>query len=609
MLTTIPPTAIAGSVETDQTAETGELKEAYEEGTVKCMDCQSLLSNQAFSSMITMAERTLIGGLHDTDLNFLQIQQRKNEATKRRDRLSFAGLNVKRNLLRAKSSLAYSQELLELLAENDVPRAKQLLGRCLREGRGLQFIIFQLQQAIDGLYSPRNYEKEDFQIAILVHRLGSRKLLYALAKAKGFCSRSSLYDKYLVELPRFECCARGSDAKACILQNLERFVYAQPCEQRCMWLFIIDDVAVDERIRWDQWTNRIVGLCREHSHDVNVTFDSTDVLDRLKYAIDQGKVHYGSEATVGALVPLRGNNYSAIPLFVSLTCKKDETASSLAPFMEHFFSAWYADSRGYKQRGPCGACISDGAANFRLAAAEQFNSNLLRPNIEKYHEGEIFALLSQLRLFDLKVGRFLVVDGSDDRHGGKRFRERIKSKSKGMLLSREVLHSAAIEQMLRLLGETDASTVPLFAPADAMNVETTVRLFKVMDKYKNSTLDDLLDGIQTPTGASVDTLDQEKATVEFGEVFKEFRLLASICSCMYKLLGTNHLSVSEHLSNLSTLSHLLFVIFRKNAGAFIAPQTYENWQSSIKEHFVVVARCKVEGLTQPYYIFQDSGNV
>ena len=566
-------------------------------------DCKSLGSDKALKKMIEMSGRSTTAGLHDSYLNFSQYTARKHDTAQRRDLVSLKALNTKRSLIRAQSKLACSQELLQLLAESDVPRARQLLARCLREGRSYEFIIHQVHQAIQGLYNPKSFDHSDFQVALLVHRLGSRKLLYALSKSKGLCSRSSLYDQYLVNLPRFECCALQQDAHRCIHENLSRFVYTQPCTERCMWLFIIDDVAVDERLRWDEWTNKIVGICREHSAELDVTFDGTEVLDRIKAAIERGEVHYGSEATVGALVPLRGQNYSAIPLFVSLTCKKNETASSLAPFMESFFSSWYLNSEGYEKRGPCGACISDGAANFRLAAAALFNQRPLRQDIDEYHEGEMFKMLSHLRLFDTSVGRFLIVDGSDDKHGGKRFRERVKSLCIGMLLSRETLHSKTIIKILHFLGETPATTSPLFAPDDAMNVEATVRLFKTMHQYKDVTLSDLLDAIESSDSA----MTRAAAEVEFGELFLEFRLLASICSCLYLLLGTNHLSVSKHLSNLSTLAHLLFVVFRKSGTAFIAAQTYENWQSSIKEHYFIIARCKVERIQEPYYVFQDSG--
>ena len=126
----------------------------------------------------------------------------------------------------------------------------------------------------------------------------------------------------------------------------------------------------------------------------------------------------------------------------------------------------------------------------------------------------MFKMLSHLRLFDTSVGRFLIVDGSDDKHGGKRFRERVKSLCIGMLLSRETLHSKTIIKILHFLGETPATTSPLFAPDDAMNVEATVRLFKTMHQYKDVTLSDLLDAIESSDIA----MTRAAAEVEFGEL-------------------------------------------------------------------------------------------
>jgi hypothetical protein len=58
------------------------------------------------------------------------------------------------------------------------------------------------------------------------------------------------------------------------------------------------------------------------------------------------------EATVGAPLPIRRENYQARPVFASGTCKKDETAVSIIPLYRAVIGYWYEKDEGHKQRGP-----------------------------------------------------------------------------------------------------------------------------------------------------------------------------------------------------------------------------------------------------------------
>ena len=83
----------------------------------------------------------------------------------------------------------------------------------------------------------------------------------------------------------------------------------------------------------------------------------------------------------------------------------------------------------------------------------------------------------------------------------------------------------------------------------------------------------------------------------------EFKILCAICQCLFYYLSNGKGSIEEHLINLSKLSHLLFVVFRKSAGNFMAPQNYHNIQSVIKGMYKSVATCKYYGINC-YFLFQ-----
>lgn len=106
---------------------------------------------------------------------------------------------------------------------------------------------------------------------------------------------------------------------------------------------MLDEIAVEKRIRWDHRTDYFLGVCREHAHNASFEFCSSDDMDALFQRIDDDEIHYASEvryshtpflvchndihsqATVGALCLLSDDKHlnSARLILVSGTCKRE----------------------------------------------------------------------------------------------------------------------------------------------------------------------------------------------------------------------------------------------------------------------------------------------
>ena len=204
--------------------------------------------------------------------------------------------------------------------------------------------------ALKGLYSAKKYDQRDADLGFLIVKLGNRKLAYALNKEVGAASKSTVHR--MCDPTRFLCCA-GTKTVAIIRENMDRFIFSQPHPpKRCLWVLGVDDVAVDERLRFSKALGVVLGLCREHSGGVDVSIQGLACLERISAALKAGEVHMAKEATVGALLPIRRENYQARPVFASGTCKKDETAVSTTPLYRAVIDYWYEKDEGYKQRGP-----------------------------------------------------------------------------------------------------------------------------------------------------------------------------------------------------------------------------------------------------------------
>ena len=58
---------------------------------------------------------------------------------------------------------------------------------------------------------------------------------------------------------------------------------------------MLDELAVEKRVRWDDLHNKFQGTCREHNHRIPLDFISETELDILCGAIENDEVHLATE--------------------------------------------------------------------------------------------------------------------------------------------------------------------------------------------------------------------------------------------------------------------------------------------------------------------------
>jgi len=74
------------------------------------------------------------------------------------------------------------------------------------------------------------------------------------------------------------------------------FENANVCESYG-YVLMIDEIKVEERLRWDPATNNILGVCREHSRHLGLGFCSVNDVKVLFQEILDGKCHYAKEVS------------------------------------------------------------------------------------------------------------------------------------------------------------------------------------------------------------------------------------------------------------------------------------------------------------------------
>ena len=58
---------------------------------------------------------------------------------------------------------------------------------------------------------------------------------------------------------------------------------------------MIDEIKIETRPRWDDKTNNILGLCREHTMHIGLEFCSIDVLKEIFTKIKNKEIHWATE--------------------------------------------------------------------------------------------------------------------------------------------------------------------------------------------------------------------------------------------------------------------------------------------------------------------------
>jgi len=63
-------------------------------------------------------------------------------------------------------------------------------------------------------------------------------------------------------------------------------------------ILMFDELATEKRPRWDDKSNKVLGVCREHGHGTNLEFSSEEDLEMIWEDLGRGKIHLAHEVRV-----------------------------------------------------------------------------------------------------------------------------------------------------------------------------------------------------------------------------------------------------------------------------------------------------------------------
>ncbi|KAK7007144.1 hypothetical protein R3P38DRAFT_3403891 [Favolaschia claudopus] len=510
-------------------------------------------------------------------LSWLQIRKLLSDRTEEARKWRLKSLNSARNFATAVRRLADYGRFMEAIVENNLPRLHQLISVGFRRGSSPNALVRMIQSALEGIYQPRPVlDSRTLDIALLIFRLGGRKLLYAVNHGLGLPSLRTLRNHmaFTKVMPTV-----GMISVEDIIHNIREVVLkpreaaATPQPLRGVNL-LIDEVALEERACHFRHNNSVGGLCWRHSSKVDLQLKTYDDALKIAEKIKSGEVHLGKEMTVVS-VSCFGES-GTYPILALPTCKSVGPAES-SMIYETVTEAWVEQAAA--KVGMPWSWSTDGEASRRRAGYEQFVRHKLGPT------SPLFGTLAGMAGLNIFTGLHSVTLDFDYKHVFKRLCTLIRSAAGMALCNGRIINPAVLTRFLARLPDLSEDSVrKILFPDDPQDVPRAVELMEAIIDFLAFDFGQ----VNADTAADLDSI----------------RLLALILKSILAPFVTPNMSLTEQMTHLSTYAHLTFTLFRLNRLTFMSNQLYGDSQSMVKNAFFCLAKQQKLDPRLPFYLFQ-----
>ncbi|KAF8890598.1 hypothetical protein BD779DRAFT_1702573 [Infundibulicybe gibba] len=493
------------------------------------------------------------------------------------DAMRYEKLTRAAKLLTRVGALDEHKRFIMAVGDGRVDRVDALIQAASKQKLGIRGMLHLLDRAMKGAYRPKNYTEEEKLRGILFLRLGGARVAELAHRSLGAPGVSTLrrYSSFTPFRPSASFPSTediGHNITASFALNLNEM----DTLENIGYVLMIDEIKTESRLRWDDKTNKILGLCREHSQNLGVDFCSIDDVRALLDALDSKEVHFASEATVAAIGLLSVNPRTAgpsRPILISGTCKR-EKADRHAYLIEQIIQACAAKIEYI--RGPLLCIASDGESRRGSALIRLTQKAVLHPS------SRIYPLLYNLRLLNLLVGENDITADKDYKHVIKRLRNFLLRK-KGTMVHGIHITPDLLRWHLKAAGVSSHRIESLFNPNDRQDVALAYTFLKEIWS------------LQAPTPTDKPTfVTARNAIRSLGQLFRHILL-------PYIQIT---LSLHEQLVHLSAAAHLACFLFTThNARSSCMPsQTYYDIILLVKNAYFCVAKIKVHHPDAPFWL-------
>jgi len=257
----------------------------------QCLPCRRLTENSRLEGIISRME----GGVHEySNLVYhpigglIEIIRRKVAEVRN---LKLRVLNDARKLANKAKVIDEFKHWVMAVGSGRVERVDRLVRVNLARRGGMRNLLNLYERAAQGLYKPRNYTEEDQLRGLLLWRLGGARLAGIGSRALSLPAVSTLRRNTL--LPSLVVSPSKPTLKE-VKENVTNIfapIKSVLTEKNNIvhQVLMFDELKVEERPRYDDKSNQILGICREHGKGLE--FASEKEIQVLLESVKKKEIH------------------------------------------------------------------------------------------------------------------------------------------------------------------------------------------------------------------------------------------------------------------------------------------------------------------------------
>lgn len=270
-----------------------------------CKNCQKLTSSTLYTKIMY---RIRFGAHENTPLvyhGFGGLMAVTRWKTDQIEQLRMSKLNSTQKLLVKATTLEDHKQWILAIASGRVDHVVSLVQAGLKHRAGIKTLIQQYERAAEKLYKPKGYTNEDIMRSIILLRLGGARVAEFAHQSLALPSLTTIRRQTvlpaLVVSPSAPTIAEVEANIISCFSSLSSYLgeTSHNCsgnpQKIIHQVLMLDELAVEKRVRWDDLHNKFQGTCHEHNHQIPLDFISETELDILCGAIENDEVHLVTE--------------------------------------------------------------------------------------------------------------------------------------------------------------------------------------------------------------------------------------------------------------------------------------------------------------------------
>lgn len=263
-----------------------------------CNSCKALTENKNLRGILQRIEM----GVHEnTPLTYHSIGGLVTLARRKAGQLKalrLRRLNDARKLAGKAVALDDLKRWVMAIGSGKVERVDRLVRINLARRGGIRNLLDLYERAAKRVYHPRNYTEEDHLRGLLLWRLGGARVAGIAHLALNLPSVSNLRRRTLI--PRLlvsSSIPTRLEIETNVANNFESMYGLLESHHVVHQILMLDEIKTEERPRFDDDTNKILGICREHGKKTSLEFTSEKEVDLLLECVNKGEVHLAVEVS------------------------------------------------------------------------------------------------------------------------------------------------------------------------------------------------------------------------------------------------------------------------------------------------------------------------